>query len=435
MNNRTIFAAAWLLPLCFSCWASAQTLAPAGAAIIEQVTAWRRDIHANPELGNRETRTAALVAAHLKSLGIEVKTQVGVTGVVGYLRGATERPLIAIRADMDALPVREDVDVPFASTVESTFRGEKVGVMHACGHDAHTAMLMGVASALAAQRESLGASILFVFQPAEEGPPEGEEGGAALMLKEGVFAAPRKPDMVLGLHVFSTLNTGVVGVRAGPFMAEADSFKILVKGVQTHGSRPWGGVDPVLAAARIVDGLQSIVARRVDITHSPAVVSVGAIKGGIRYNIIPDEVEMVGTIRTFEQTTRDAIYADVKQIAEHTAIAHGATATVSFAQHTNVTRNDVALTARLRPALARASGVTKLIDIPMSTTAEDFAYLADVVPGFYYFVGITPPGTDPRTAPSNHSPKFFVDEAGLAIGVNTMLEVVTEALREDAAAP
>lgn len=400
----------------------------ADPALIDQVRSWRRDFHQQPELGNRETRTAGIVAAHLQALGIEVRTGVAHTGVVAYLRGAQERPLIAIRADMDALPVREEVDLPFASKAEAEFRGEKVGVMHACGHDAHTAMLMGVASSLAARRATLPGSILFVFQPAEEGPPEGEEGGAPLMLKEGAFAPPRKPDMVLGLHVFSTMNVGTLGVRGGPFMAESDSFKIIVNGVQTHGSRPWGGVDPVLAAARIVDGLQSIVARRVDITRSPAVVSVGAIKGGIRYNIIPDRVEMIGTVRSFETETRDAIYADIRQIAEHTAQAHGASAEVSFAQHTLVTRNDSALTERLRPALAATPDVDKVIEIPMSTVAEDFAYFAEAVPGFYYFVGATPKDQDARKAASNHSPKFYLDEAALAIGVNSMLSVVDLAL-------
>jgi amidohydrolase len=398
-------------------------------ALLDQVQGWRRDFHQNPELGNRETRTAGIVAAHLRSLGIEVREGVAHTGVVGYLRGAQERPLIALRADMDALPVKEAVDLPFASTAKAEFRGTEVDVMHACGHDAHTAVLMGVASALAARRDSLQGSVLFVFQPAEEGPPEGEEGGAPMMLKEGVFAPPRKPDMVVGLHVFSTMNVGTVAVRAGPFMAESDSFKIIVKGVQTHGSRPWGGVDPVLAAARIVDGLQSIVARRVDITRSPAVVSVGAINGGIRYNIIPDQVELIGTVRSFETTTRDAIWADIRGIAEHTAQAHHASAEVSFVQHTRVTRNDAALTERLAPALKRAAGVEALIEMPMSTVAEDFAYLADEVPGFYYFVGSTPKGIDGATAPSNHSPKFFLDEVALGIGVATMLEVVEEAMR------
>lgn len=408
--------------------ASVQAATP---EILAQVQDWRRDFHQHPELGNRETRTAGIVAAHLKSLGLEVREGVAYTGVVGYLRGASERPLIAIRADMDALPVREEVDLPFASRAETEFRGEKVGVMHACGHDAHTAILMGVASALAARKDTLKGSVMFIFQPSEEGPPEGEEGGAPLMLKEGVFAAPREPDMVLGLHVFSTMNVGTVGVRGGPFMAESDSFKILVKGVQTHGSRPWGGVDPVLAASRIVDGLQSIVSRRVDITRSPAVVSVGAIKGGIRYNIIPDQVELIGTVRSFETDTRDAIWADIRNIAEHTAQAHHATAEVSFAQHTRVTRNDPALTERLRPALARTPGVESLVEMPMSTVAEDFAYFADEVPGFYFFVGSTAKGVDGETAPSNHSPKFHLDEAALPIGVNAMLSVVDEALRSD----
>lgn len=419
-------AAAWM-PLS----AMAQGTGPSAVTpqLLEQVVSWRRDFHQHPELGNRETRTAGIVAEHLQSLGYEVRTGVAHTGVVAYLRGASERPLIAVRADIDALPVTEEVDLPFASKAQAEFRGEKVGVMHACGHDAHTAMQMGIASALAARKDSLQGSILLIFQPAEEGPPEGEEGGAPLMLKDGVFAPPRKPDAVLGMHVFSNMPVGVVGVRAGPFMAESDSFKIVVKGVQTHGSRPWMGVDPVLVAARIVDGLQSIISRRVDITSSPAVVSVGAIKGGIRYNIIPDQVEMIGTVRSFEVPVRDAIWADIKQIAEHTAAAHGASAEASFTQHTLVTRNDVALTQRLRPALARAPGVTKLIEIPMSTVAEDFAYFAEEVPGFYFFVGATPLDRDPSTAPSNHSPKFYLDEGALAVGMAAMLEVVDEAVK------
>ncbi len=392
----------------------------------EQLRTWRRDFHQHPELGNRETRTSKIVAAHLRSLGIEVRENVAHTGVVGYLRGASERPLLAIRADMDALPVTEDVDLPFASKVTAEFRGEKVGVMHACGHDAHTAILMATASALAARRTEIQGSVMFIFQPAEEGPPEGEKGGAALMLEEGVFDAPRKPDAVVGLHVFSTLHVGEVGVRGGPLMAESDSFKILVKGVQRHGSRPWGGVDPVLAAARIVDGLQSVVSRRVDITRSPAVVSVGAIKGGIRYNIIPDEVELIGTVRTFDTPTRDAIYAEIKTIAEHTAQAHHATAQVSFQQHSLVTRNDEAMTKRLRPALAKAAGVKTVLEIPLSTVAEDFAYFAEAVPGFYFFVGATPLDQDPRSAPSNHSPRFFLDEQSLDIGVTSLLSVVDE---------
>lgn len=406
-----------------------QGASPLTPQLLDQVVGWRRDFHQHPELGNRETRTAGIVAEHLRQLGYEVRTGVAHTGVVAYLRGASERPLIAIRADIDALPVTEEVDLPFASKAQAEFRGEKVGVMHACGHDAHTAMQMGIASALAAQKDTLQGSILLIFQPAEEGPPEGEEGGAPLMLKDGVFAPPRKPDAVLGMHVFSNMHVGTVGVRAGPFMAESDSFKIIVKGVQTHGSRPWMGVDPVLVAARIVDGLQSIVSRRVDITRSPAVVSVGAIKGGIRYNIIPDQVEMIGTVRSFEIPVRDAIWADIQQIAEHTAAAHGASAETSFAQHTLVTRNDVALTERLRPALARAPGVTRLIEIPMSTVAEDFAYFAEEVPGFYFFVGATPLDQDPATAPSNHSPKFYLDEGALAVGMAAMLEVVSEAVK------
>jgi amidohydrolase len=426
-NTMTRTKACWTLAALFAGALAAQAAAAADSGA--QLREWRRDFHAHPELGNRETRTAGIVAAHLKSLGMEVREGVAHTGVVGYLRGAKERPLLAIRADMDALPVTEEVDVPFASKVTSEFRGEKVGVMHACGHDAHVAILMATASALAARKDSLQGSVMFVFQPAEEGPPEGEKGGAPLMLEEGAFADPRKPDAIVGMHVFSTLPVGTIGVRGGPIMAESDSFKIIVKGVQTHGSRPWGGVDPVLAAARIVDGLQSIVSRRVDLTRAPAVVSVGAIKGGIRYNIIPDQVELIGTVRTFETATRDAIFDDITLISEKTAEAHHASATVSYDFHTVVTRNDEALTTRLRPALGRAAGVNTVLEIPMSTVAEDFAYFAEAVPGFYFFVGSTPVGTDVTTAPSNHSPKFFLDEQSLDIGRAALVEVVGEFMK------
>ncbi|GMU43088.1 MAG: amidohydrolase [Xanthomonadales bacterium] len=417
------------LPLLTALFCIAPPLAAAAPPeLLDQVRAWRRDFHQYPELGNRETRTAGIVAAHLKRLGLEVREGVAHTGVVGYLRGAAERPLIAVRADMDALPVREELDLPFASKVQAEFRGERVGVMHACGHDAHTAVLMGVAAALAGRRGSLPGSILLVFQPAEEGPPAGEQGGAPLMLEQGLFAPPRKPDMVLGLHVFSTLHVGSIGVRAGPFMAESDSFRILVRGVQTHGSRPWGGVDPVHAAARIVDGLQGIVSRRLDLTAAPAVVSVGAIKGGIRYNIIPAEVELIGTVRSFDTPTRDFIWSEIRRIAEHTAQAHHASTEISFEQHTRVTRNDPVLTERLRPALARATGVERVVEMPMSTVAEDFAYLADEVPGLYFFVGSTGKDIDPLAAPSNHSPRYLMDEGALAVGLNAMLAAVDAAL-------
>lgn len=392
------------------------------ASLQPKAVEWRRDFHRHPELGNRETRTAGIVAAHLRSLGLSVETGIAHTGVIALLEGARPGPRLALRADMDALPVSEDTGLAFASTVRTEFAGEQVGVMHACGHDGHMAILMGVAEALVAQREHLAGSVLFIFQPAEEGPPEGEEGGAALMLKEGLFER-FAPDAVVGLHLLSNFPVGTVAVRPGPLMAEADSFRIIVEGVQTHGSRPWSGIDPVLVSARIIEGLQSIVSRRVDLTRSPAVVSVGLVKGGIRYNIIPDRVELVGTIRSFEDDVREAIYADVERIARHTAQAHGASASTTIARHTVVLNNEAALTRQLRPSLVRALGEDKVIEAPMSTVAEDFAYFAEVVPGFYYFVGSTPSALDPATVPTNHSPRFDIDESALEIGMRTMLQL------------
>ncbi len=397
------------------------------SALRERVVAWRRDLHQNPELGNREFRTAKLVADHLRALGLEVETGVAKTGVVALIEGGRPGPRLALRADMDALPVTEEVDLPFKSTVTTDYRGQQVGVMHACGHDAHTAILMGVAEILVAHREQMPGSVLLVFQPAEEGPPDGEEGGAPLMLKEGLFERYR-PDAIVGLHVFSSLNAGRVGVRGGPTMAEASWFTITVRGAQTHGAKPWAGVDPITAAAHVVTGLQSVVSRRTNIMESPAVVSVGAIRGGIRQNIIPDSVEIIGTIRTFDDESRERVFADVRRVAEQTAAAHGASAEVDFESKTNVNRNDPALTRRLQPSLAAVVGAENAIEMPLQTVAEDFGYFAAAVPGFYYFVGSTPEGTDPRTAPANHSPRYFVDERALDVGVRTMLQVTADFL-------
>jgi amidohydrolase len=400
---------------------------PEVAAIEPRLIAWRRDLHQHPELGNRETRTAGVIADHLRSLGLKVETGVAHTGVVALLEGGRPGPRLAVRADMDALPVTEAVDLPFKSTATSTFRGETVGVMHACGHDAHVSIQMAAAEILVKRRAQLAGSVLFVFQPAEEGAPEGEEGGAELMLKEGVFDRYR-PDAIVGLHVFSFLNTGKIGVRSGPIMAESDRFQIVVHGVQSHGSRPWAGVDPVVVAADIVGALQTIVSRRTDPTRFPAVVSVGAIKGGIRYNIIPDSVEMIGTIRTFDDATRERIFAEVPRIATHLAEAQGATAETKLWRHTGVTRNDPALTARLRPALALAVGADNVVEMPLLTVAEDFSYFADKVPGFYFSVGATPAGRDADAAPGNHSPRFNLDEDALAIGTRALLEVTQQFL-------
>ncbi|MCM2355202.1 MAG: amidohydrolase [Arenimonas sp.] len=430
--RRLLLVSALAAALCGPAFAQAPDVEALDAKVDAKVQAWRRDIHQHPELGNRETRTAALVAEHLRALGLEdVRTGVATTGVTAVLRGGKPGPRIAIRADMDALPVTERSGLPFASKATSTFRGETVGVMHACGHDAHTGILMGVAEALAAIRADLPGEVLFVFQPAEEGPPDGEEGGAEEMLKQGIFDGFR-PEAVFGLHVFSTLNAGQVGYRSGPLMAASDRFNIVVKGRQTHGSRPWGGVDPIVAAADIIGTSQTIVSRRQNISKLPVVVSFGAIKGGIRYNIIPDEVELIGTIRTFDEGMRQAVFADLKNVAEKVAAAHGATvvAQVPDTKGNPVTVNHPGLTARVLPSLEKAVGARNVMEMDLTMGAEDFSFYANEVPGFFFFVGATPAGQDALKAPSNHSPEFFLDEQALRVGTRAMLQVALDYLHE-----
>ena len=399
------------------------------AAVAESVPrliAWRRDLHAHPELGNREVRTAGVVAAHLRALELdEVRTEVGVTGVVGVLRGALPGPVVALRADMDALPVEERTDVPFASKERTIWNGEEVGVMHACGHDAHVAILMSVASVLAGVRGELAGTVKFIFQPAEEMPPEGEEGGARLMIKEGALENPA-PDAIFGLHVTSMLPTGVVGWRAGPAMASADSFRITVRGRQTHGAMPWRGVDPIVTAAQVVLGLQTIVSRQVDLTHEAAVVTVGAIKGGVRENIIPDAVEMRGTIRSFDEAMRDDVHARVKDTAEHISRAARAGCDVCITKNYPVTINDAELTAAMLPTLERVAGRERVVHMPKIAGSEDFSFYQHVVPGLFFFVGVTPPTQDATTAAPNHSPLFFIDEAGLPLGVRALAHLAVD---------
>lgn len=413
--------------------ADTETLA---ARVDARVLAWRRDIHQHPELGNRETRTAKLIADHLRKLGLQPKTGVAYTGVTAVLKGGKPGPRIALRADIDALPVTERNALPFASKATTTFRGETVGVMHACGHDAHTSILMGVAEALASIQQDLPGEVLFVFQPAEEGPPDGERGGAPLMLEQGLFA-DFKPDAVFGLHVFSTLNAGQIGVRAGPTMAASDRFELTVKGRQTHGSRPWGGVDPILATAQIIGNAQAIVSRQMDISKQPVVVTFGAIKGGVRHNIIPDQVQTIGTIRTFDEGMRQDVFGRLKNLAEYVAAAHGATVEAKIpleAEGNPVTYNDPALTARMRPSLEKIAGAQNVIDMPLVMGSEDFSYYAKRAPAMFFFVGATPKRQDALKAPSNHSPEFFLDESALQLGTRAMLQVALDYLQGGAAA-
>ena len=391
-----------------------------------KVIAWRRDIHEHPELSNRETRTAELVANHLRSLGLEVRTGVAHTGVVGVLKGGKPGPVVALRADMDALPVTEEVDVPFASKVRTTYNGQDVGVMHACGRDTHTAMLMGVAEILAGMRKDLPGTVKFIFQPAEEGAPTGERGGAALMIEEGALDDP-KPSAIFGLHVLP-FPAGDIRYRPGGIMASADAFRIVVRGRQTHGAQPWNGIDPIVVASQIVLGLQTITSRQVDLTAGPDVITVGAINGGVRFNIIPDSVVMQGTIRTFDTTVRNDIHQRIRRTAESIAQSAGATAQVVIDTFTAVTYNDPALTQQVLPTLREVAGANHVTLTPPITPAEDFSRYQQRVPGVFFFLGITPPGTDPSKAAPNHSPRFFVDEAALPTGVRALAHLAVDYL-------
>ncbi len=432
--GRWVAAALALAPIASAPAAITDPQLDQGAREIDtRLVEWRRDIHRNPELGNREFLTAKKVEAHLRKLGLEVKTGIAHTGVVALLRGAQPGPTIALRADMDALPVTERADVPFKSTVVGEYRGEQVGVMHACGHDTHVAILMAAAEVLTRLRGNLAGSVLFIFQPAEEGPPEGEDGGATMMLKEGLFDTYR-PEAVFGLHIHYSLHAGDVGYRSGAMMAAADRFRIVVTGRQTHGARPWQGVDPIVTAAEIVSALQTIVSRQIDITENPAVVTVGSIRGGVRHNIIPDSVEMSGTIRTFDPEQRTLVMERIQRIVQNMAEANGASATFApGADNYPVTVNDVALTQRVLPSLQRAVGAGHVKQIPRETGAEDFSYFAQKVPGFFFFVGSTPREQGLATAPANHSPLFLVDESALQVGLRATLYIAVDYLQSGGA--
>jgi len=395
------------------------------ADIESKVIEWRQDFHEHPELSNREFRTSKIVTKHLKSLGMEVKSGIAHTGVIGFLKGDLPGPIIALRADMDALPITEKTDIPFASKVTTQYRGETVGVMHACGHDTHVAMLMGAAEVFSKNKASLKGSILFIFQPAEEGAPTGERGGAEVMLEEGIFK-DYNPEIIFGIHVTSSIPSGALGYRAGPAMAAVDTFDLTVHGRQTHGSRPWSGVDPIVASAQIINAVQTIVSRKVNVTKAAAVVSFGAIKGGIRSNIIPDKVEMVGTIRNFDMDIRDIVHANLRQIVENTAKASGATADLVIHNGYPVTVNNPELVEQMLPSLRKVFGDNQVFDMGQITGAEDFSYFAQKIPGFFFFMGVTPHDVDAKTAPSNHSPLFYVEESNLINGVKAFVQLVND---------
>ena len=395
------------------------------------LTAWRQEMHRHPETAFEEEWTSAFVAEKLESFGLEVHRGIARTGVVGVLRGRDGTGAgraIGLRADMDALDITEATGLPYASTVRSEYRGQPVGVMHACGHDMHVAILMGVAQALAGMRDQLAGEVMFIFQPAEEGPPvAGEVAGARRMLDEGIWNDFR-PDAVLGLHVWSRLHAGQLGVRSGPFMASADEWTLTIDGRQTHGSQPWAGVDPITVAAQVLLGAQSIIARQVDITAHPVVLTAGQIQAGTRFNIIPDQATMVGTLRTFDPDVRADVIERFRATASHFAAASGAEATLEVAGNAPSTSNDPALFERLRPSLARAAGAGNVVEVPRYTIAEDFSVFANEVPGFYFFVGTTPRDTPLANAPMNHSPLYAPDESALELGVRALLQATVDFL-------
>tara|TARA_B100001029_G_scaffold50008_1_gene39957 strand:+ start:5881 stop:7182 length:1302 start_codon:yes stop_codon:yes gene_type:complete len=400
--------------------------------LLKKVTAWRHHLHEYPELSNREFKTAEYIEKHLRKLGLEVETGIAKTGIVAYLKGTKPGPLVALRADMDALPVVEKTGLPYASTQRSTYNGLDVGVMHACGHDAHMAILMGVAEFFAKNKNKIPGSIMFIFQPAEEGPPVGEDGGARLMLKEGIFEK-RKPDVVFGLHV-NPAPHGVIAYREGPTMAAADSWKVIVKGKQAHGSTPWAGIDPIMISSQIVNSFNTIVSRKLDIRNLPAVVSVGSVHGGVRSNIIPEEVIIEGTVRTYDPKMRDKIIKEMTTLAESTAKMNGGSAEVIIPNGNNypVTINDEGLTARVIPVLEKVVASKEyLVRTDRSTGAEDFSYYAQQVPGFFFFLGVTEQGKDWTKVAGNHSPYFVVSDPALELGVKAFVHLTAGYLYEE----
>ena len=395
------------------------------AKVEPQVIEWRRYFHQHPELSNREFNTAKKVAEHLKSLGLEVRTGIAHTGVAGILRGGRPGPVVALRADMDALPVRERVDVPFASKETTTYLGKEVGIMHACGHDSHTAILMGVAQLLADMKDDLPGTVLFIFQPAEEGAPPGEEGGAKLMLKEGLFDDP-KPEVTFGLHISSSLDVGKISYKPGGMMAAADRLEIKVKGKQSHGSRPWSGVDPIVTSAQIIMGLQTIVSRQMDLTKEAVVITIGKIDAGVRNNIIPEEATMIGTIRTLNTDMQKRVHERIRKTATLIAEAQGATAEVNITIGVPVTENNPELTRLMLPSLFKAAGEENVKVQRPSTGAEDFSFYAQTVPSFFFFLGGKPLHVDALDAPPHHTPDFYIDESGFKTGIKALTQLTLD---------
>jgi amidohydrolase len=397
----------------------------AAEKILPKVVEWRRHLHQHPELSNREFKTAAYVEAHLRKLGLEVRTKVAHTGVVGVLKGKLPGPVVALRADMDALPVTERVKIPFASKEKGEYNGEEVGVMHACGHDSHVAMLMGAAEILAGMRDQLKGTVVFIFQPAEEGPPAGEEGGAPLMVKEGVMDNP-KVDAIFGIHISSKLEIGKIEYRSGAFMASSDWFTIKVKGKQTHGSQPWSGIDPIVVSSQIIMGLQTIVSRQEELTKAPVVITVGRIGAGVRENIIPEELVMAGTIRTLDSAMQREVHERIRRTATNIAEASGATAEVNIDTKTLVTFNTPELVRLTLPSLQKAAGADNVEETEWRTGAEDFSYYGLKAPAFFFNVGGMPKGMKKEEAFPHHTPDFFIDDSRLDVGVKAFCHLVLD---------
>ncbi|HEX8360941.1 MAG TPA: amidohydrolase [Longimicrobium sp.] len=411
-----------LVPAALSAQADAEVRA-AVDRLAPSIIEVRHVLHQNPELSNREFKTAERVAAHLRSLGLEVRTGVARTGVVGVLRGGRPGPVLAVRADMDALPVREETSYPFRSTAKGEYLGKQVDVSHACGHDVHTAVQMGVASVLAPMRDRIAGTVVFLFQPAEEGAPPGEEGGAALMLKEGVFR-DLKPEAVIGLHTFAQMEVGKVGYTPGPAMAASDRFIVTIRGRQSHGASPHLAVDPVVMASQAVMSLQTIRSRNLS-PFEPSVVTVGVIRGGERFNIIPDTVTLMGTVRTFDPRVQDEVERRMREILDGVTRAGGGSYTIDYQRTTPVTVNNPDLSRRLRPTMERLMGAQNVVDVPPTTGAEDFAFFANTVPGFFYRLGTVKPGT---RSGDHHTPTFMADDASVPIGMRVMSSLVLDYL-------
>jgi amidohydrolase len=421
--KKTTIVAALLLSTC----SYAQTLPANYPQLVSNITPklveWRRHFHQNPELSNREFKTGEYIANYLRSIGLEVKDKVAKTGVVAILKGGKPGPVIALRADIDALPVTERVNIPFASKVKTSFNGQDVGVMHACGHDSHTSILMGTATVLKQMQKEVPGTIVFLFQPAEEGAPGDEEGGASLMVKEGVLDNP-KVEVVFGLHINSTVPVGQIQYKSGAFMASSDWFKVVVKGRGGHGSKPWNAIDPIASASQIIEGLQHIVSRQSELTKAPVVITVGSIHAGVRNNIIPETAEMLGTIRTLDSKMQKDVHERIKNTVTHIAASNGTTADVTIDTKTLVTYNDPALVKLTLPFLEKAAGKGNVLERDWDTGAEDFSFYGEKAPAFFFYLGGMPKGQDPAKAPQHHTADFFIDESGFDVGVKAFCQLI-----------